>query len=576
MVFIIGHPRPFRWSEVKHITSYEDMKSTAYEGLVETFGHVFEWDEDCVPAELCQRWRETGDPVCDDALREVFASPSASVGQDLLDAVQDYAEATSREEAPATHAFLDEVLHNPPEGLSATDDEVAVARQFFIDDSVQIIQALLHYSLAGGLARFVRYPSALLSILIVVSLQSPRIVRTLGAVSYLVPHTKKTGSELPLSLMEAVSQITKESTDRTFMRLVETMQFILDVMGCTNPTPSSDDSSDNHLASLLPEGEGWRSSVRVRLLHGIARWRVKARWEREGRTDVLDSVPLSQEEVAATLAAFSTIPIWCLQRLHLPPSPDKASAYLALWRHVGYYMGVSPSILLRYFTATSAADKFTATAALNLFFEDIPELPANAPSHSAIKGPTIPILVAVSNRPPLHTSLEYNIALTTHLVGTRLARRLGLPPTRLSMRLKMHAFLLVQRIPHYFAAWYPRKAWLEKRRAVLAEGMMRSVRWNMGLRRSTFRPRTAVHDTDVSGAAERAVDISAGGELAPGVAEAEAVQRDPVRAQVLTRQWKEVLYEMAGVSIAVGALACVALYLGAKCTLTAASILLSN
>ena len=55
MVFIIGHPRPFRWSEVKHITSYEDMKGLTHGDIVETFGHVFEWDDDCVPAELCKR-----------------------------------------------------------------------------------------------------------------------------------------------------------------------------------------------------------------------------------------------------------------------------------------------------------------------------------------------------------------------------------------------------------------------------------------------------------------------------------------------------------------------------------------
>ena len=208
-----------------------------------------------------------------------------------------------------THAFLDEVLRSPPSALSATAEEVDLARQLFIDDSVQIMQALLHYSLAGGLARWVGPRNDYIRSNGNIPL-SPRIVRTLEAVSYLVPHVKKTGSKLPPSLMEAVSQITKDSTDRTFMRLVETMQFVLDVMGCTMSaydSASSNDASGSYLANLLPGGEGWKSSVRVRLLHGIARWRVQARWDREGRTGSLDSVPLSQEEVAATYALLYVI-----------------------------------------------------------------------------------------------------------------------------------------------------------------------------------------------------------------------------------------------------------------------------
>ena len=213
-------------------------------------------------------------------------------------------------------------------------------------------------------------------------------------------------------------------------------------------------------------------------------------------------------------------------------------------------MGVSPAILQRYFSNLQAADKFTVTVSLNLFFEDIPPSPpsgsvpkthqSNDPDHptTASRGPTIPILVAVSGRAPLHTTLAYNIALTTHLLGTALATRVGLPPPsaqpRLA-RLKMHLALLAQRAPHAFARWYPRAAWREKRRAALREGLACTVRWYMGSRRSAFRPRT-----------------EAGGELAPGVKELEGVRGDPVRARALTRMWKEVFVEMVAVCLLVG------------------------
>lgn len=267
------------------------------------------------------------------------------------------------------------------------------------------------------------------------------------------------------------------------------------------------------------------------------------------------------------LASFSTVPIWCLQRLHLPPSPAQVSAYLALWRHVGFYMGVSPSILLRYFSTPNAADKFTVTAALNLFLEELStssEASLDANAGSMLRRPTIPILVAVSNRPPLNTSIEYNIALTTHLIGRPLAAHLGLPPASLWTRVKMHACLLVQRVPHYLAQLYPCKGWLEKRREVLREGMVRTVCWNMGMRRTAFRPRTAVRDDvhekpRVNG---RRTEVHVhGGELAPGVAEAEGVRGDPVRTRELTRMWKEVFLEMVGVCVAVGVVGSVLVYM---------------
>ena len=96
-------------------------------------------------------WRNLADPVCDHALRQAFNSPSASVGSDLLRTLE-FA-ATSDHEAEAVRAFLDEVQRGPPPGLLASEEEIALAQDFFLDNSIQIMQALLHYSLAGGFAR---------------------------------------------------------------------------------------------------------------------------------------------------------------------------------------------------------------------------------------------------------------------------------------------------------------------------------------------------------------------------------------------------------------------------------------
>ena len=97
-------------------------------------------------------WRDLADPVCDDALRQAFNSPSSSVGRDLLRTLEEFA-ATSGPNTQAIRAFLNEVQREPPPGLLASEEEVVVAQDFFLDNSIQIMQALLHYSLAGGFAR---------------------------------------------------------------------------------------------------------------------------------------------------------------------------------------------------------------------------------------------------------------------------------------------------------------------------------------------------------------------------------------------------------------------------------------
>ncbi|KAI0646650.1 hypothetical protein C8Q79DRAFT_682979 [Trametes meyenii] len=538
MSFPIGCLRPHDASEIKHIRHSQETAGLRTGDIVEFLGHVCEWDKDCITTEICEGWRKLSDPLCDNALREAFPSPSASVGKDLLQKIEELASKIGPYEI--IRQFMEEVQQPPPAGIRASEEDIVLAQTFFLDNSIQIMQALLHYSLAGGFA-------------------SSQIVRTLEAVSYLVPHVRRNNSDTshPPSISEIVSSISKASSDRTLTRLLETFQFVLDVMGCASPVSSSNitkvelnepSTQDRDVAAyLLPGGEAWKSTIRVRLLHGVARWRVEERWKKDpnARTET----PISQTDLAATLAAFSTVPIWCLRRLNLPPSYEQTSAYLALWRHVGYYLGVSPRILLRYFGNPQTADKFLATAALHLFSDDPsdPSPTAGAPRpHSAIaRGPTLPILVAVSNRPPMNSSLEYNIALTTHLLGRPLAQHLGLPPTPLAARLRMYAFLLAQRIPHAFARWYPRRAWLEKRRAVMREGLMRTVRGNLGLRRTAFRPRTDIGEDEETG----------GGEIAPGVLEEERIETDPERTKMLRKMWSEVWKEMVAVCVAVGVVA---------------------
>lgn len=120
---------------------------------------------------------------------------------------------------------------------------------------------------------------------------------TLNAVSYLVPGSTKSdveGSPGPSARVQ---------DDRTYVRLMETFQFVLDVMGCTSSTVywprAAQEEKFADVSPISPGGIGWKSAIRVRMLHGIARRRAQDRLSRSSDA-VLDFVPINQLDMSGT------------------------------------------------------------------------------------------------------------------------------------------------------------------------------------------------------------------------------------------------------------------------------------
>lgn len=88
----------------------------------------------------------------------------------------------------------------------------------------------------------------------------------------------------------AYAPITPQVRQRTSVRLLETLQFVLDIMGSPIPIASVDAAQGDvenandfvklNAARLGPAcltpltGEGWKSVIRTRILHGIVRRRL--------------------------------------------------------------------------------------------------------------------------------------------------------------------------------------------------------------------------------------------------------------------------------------------------------------
>jgi ER-bound oxygenase mpaB/B'/Rubber oxygenase, catalytic domain len=95
--------------------------------------------------------------------------------------------------------------------------------------------------------------------------------------------------------------------------------------------------------AMAPGGEGWRSSLRVRLVHALLRrhlldsgeWDVKA-W----------GVPISASTMMATaIGGFAVVPQRALSDVGADATAADREARTALWRWVGYVMGVPPALL---------------------------------------------------------------------------------------------------------------------------------------------------------------------------------------------------------------------------------------
>ncbi len=380
--------------------------------LVNCWDLLTVWGSDNLNSEQLESWRQVSDEPSDVALLDLEKERPVRPDEDVIERIRKTAETE-----PGARELWQQISARPPPDCGALSKEWYDARRgspASIEEELSaeaivlkrgqevfwkyyaamlVSQApssselhaltgflwqtvLLHHSLAGGFA-------------------SPRIVRVLEQTGYL----------LPKSTMESGKNLSQASADRSWVRLLETTQWVLDVMehGVETLMPPSE---------AQPEGgQGWRSTVRVRMLHAKVRRRImKNAAALEGRYDVAaDGIPINQEDLAATLGSFSVSPLLSLLRLGLQPTLQEREDFVALWRHIGYYMGVSPDILTRHYSSAKVADQFLFSVVRHMFSELETTLRRG---EQPPPGATMPLLTAVSKRKPFFTPLEAHCGIS--------------------------------------------------------------------------------------------------------------------------------------------------------------------
>lgn len=262
--------------------------------------------------EELEPYRTIGDPEMDELLEYLATKSAVGCGSGAFDDViahcMDEYNISNTNDSPSFQFYSH--YHNVPDWVD-------------YDEIQRGIDVFLAYLPAAGCALFYRS--------LVGGFSIPKIAAVLVATRYLVPSD--------------TTDQTKERIDRDRQRSEERLIDTGGFLACCFAPPSSnvDNDSDNQqlsAASLRPGGRGWESALRVRVLHAKVRRSLLRRINPQWDVD-MNGVPINQEDMAATLLAFSVNVLLGIELASgRPLNGNDQYDYLALWRYLGWLLGV--------------------------------------------------------------------------------------------------------------------------------------------------------------------------------------------------------------------------------------------
>ncbi|KAL1884392.1 hypothetical protein VTK73DRAFT_86 [Phialemonium thermophilum] len=184
-------------------------------------------------------------------------------------------------------------------------------------------------------------------------------------------------------------------------RLLETFQYILQVV--------------RNVDSVKPGGDGFASSIRVRLLHASVRQRILqlARQKPEYYDISQYGIPINDLDSIGTITTFSSTVIWVgLPRQGIYMRPQEIADYIALWRWIAHLVG-------------TPTDPFATPARAKTVMESLlaSEIDPSPTSRTLANN----IIAGLEHRPPTYPSADFLRAEAHWLNGRDLADALAVP-----------------------------------------------------------------------------------------------------------------------------------------------------
>ncbi|UZJ55865.1 hypothetical protein CBS101457_005185 [Exobasidium rhododendri] len=519
--------------------------------LVRGWDRVMVWDEDCIDMVVLESWRSLSDTLSDSALETAVQKGPSDI---MLQIAQHKIDCDNSAKETITESsfldFWDAVNQRPPRGSGAigldwykekgmiTADEYKERGLCDIDEKYSSFETWKGSDgrkeapptqeeleeeariLQRGKQMFYRYGPPILLGLMHVGLSggfaSPRITDVLKATGYLMSGKKKNSEESRQQLKHNIQKMqehfeeesaasekstlpSQATTDRTFRRLLETMSFVLDLM---ETDQSLSPPAMNHAATKVESGKelldqggvGWLSCCRVRFIHTNVRRRLSPSGNLSKVYSLSSGLPINQEDLLATLTSFSIAPLYTLQQMGISPSQQERKDYVALWRHVGFYMGIEPTLLQRVFRDVDSAERFFCCVASHHFLavtkfkystspppisSTFGKDPEEIKRFHFDQGPALPLLYSVAKRPPGNMSFSTLCCLSRYLLGNSLANAVSLPSITRRQHLGIRLRLFILAFPPLFARYYPRRQFGESLRENCQGLLRRVVIWSM-------------------------------------------------------------------------------------------------
>ena len=167
---------------------------------------------------------------------------------------------------------------------------------------------------------------------------------------------------------------------------------------------------------LLRDGDGWKLSVRIRLIHARVRQLLKNSddWDTESWGE-----PLSAAHVGYSITAFSARLLEHMKSLGGAYTEEEKESFLAVWRYSGLLMGIPETILFR------TKEEALKTFRIGYLCEPDPDEDSIAMANSLVNA--APLVAGITDSKARRDLATYVYSVSRALIGNELADALKYP-----------------------------------------------------------------------------------------------------------------------------------------------------
>ncbi len=170
---------------------------------------------------------------------------------------------------------------------------------------------------------------------------------------------------------------------------------------------------------IEPGGDGWKLTLRIRLVHARVRWlfREAEEWDRDAW-----GVPISAAHTTLASACFSARMVQFAEMLGATLDDDDRTGIMEVWCYTAWVMGVPEEILFHNQADGLRLLRLASTC------EPPPDYDAIALAHCIIN--SAPVVVGITDPVKRQRAARYIFSVSRELVGDPLADTLRFPPRR--------------------------------------------------------------------------------------------------------------------------------------------------